>query len=387
MIIAAASVKARRRGPCRENRADARPSPKRLLALGRGMAKRAGVLARLPRPVALLLLALIGLASLWSLTTQPPPIKVAKKGGYTDVRLYHDIVAEMDKGQPYHQAAAAMQRLHHYPLKPFVTMRLPTLAEIVSLIGWSHLQWLAVALAFAAIFLWIVATENLLRWSERILVGLAVGWGSAMVSNQGLMALHEYWAGLFIAIALAGVVGWPRRWWAILLPAACGLFIRELTLPFLLLALAFSLYERQWKQVAAWSAVIAAFGIFMAIHAQEVAAAARPGDLPSPGWHAMQGFSAFLKAVIFTSVLAPLPLPLALLAAMLPLFGWLALPGRAGGFSCLLVAGYVVMISAFSRADTFYWGAVMLPWYFVGFALLPRAFWQLLAAIRGQRPA
>ena len=90
-----------------------------------------------------------------------------------------------------------------------------------------------------------------------------------------------------------------------------------------------------------------------------------------------------MKAVIFTSALQPLPLGLALLAAMLPLVGWLALPGRGGLFAILFSFGLVVMISAFSRADTFYWGAIMLPWYFVGYALLPRAFWQLQAAIRG----
>ena len=89
-----------------------------------------------------------------------------------------------------------------------------------------------------------------------------------------------------------------------------------------------------------------------------------------------------MKAVIFTSVLQPLPLGLALLAAMLPLVGWLALPGRSGLFCAVFVGGLVLMISAFSRPDTFYWGAIMLPWYFVGYALLPRAFWQLWGAIR-----
>jgi hypothetical protein len=35
------------------------------------------------------------------------------------------------------------------------------------------------------------------------------------------------------------------------------------------------------------------------------------------------------------------------------------------------VWGYALMIGLFSRADTFYWGAIMLPWYFVGY-VLPR---------------
>ena len=185
-----------------------------------------------------------------------------------------------------------------------------------------------------------------------------------------------------MALGLAAMVGAPRKWGLVLLPIAAGLFVRELVLPFVLLALVFAVAERQWRQVAGWLAVLAAFGVFMGFHAQEVAAQLRPGDITSPGWHAGQGFSAFLKAVIYTSVLQPLPLGLALLAAMLPMVGWLALPGRSGLFAVLFTGGLVVMISAFSRADTFYWGAIMLPWYFIGFALLPRALWQLQAAVR-----
>ena len=343
------------------------------------------MLARLPRPFAILAILLLVAASVWCLTTQPPPIRVAKKGGYTDVHLYQDITREIVAGKPYHQAAAEMQRLHHYPLKPFITMRLPTLAEMAALIGWRGVQFVAYGLAFAGIFLWVIALEGGSNWVERGLVALALGTGAAMVSNRGLMALHEYWGGLFIAIALAGVVGWPRKWWWQVLPIACGLAIRELTLPFALLGLGFAVVERQAKPAAAWAALIAAFALFLAWHAGQVQAQLQPHDITSAGWHAAQGFSAFLKAVVYTSSLGSLPRPLALLLAMLPLAGWLALPGRAGLFSIVLVAGYVVMISAFSRPDTFYWGAIMLPWYFVGWALLPRAAWQLTQAIRGKR--
>jgi len=346
--------------------------------------KERGVLARLPRPFAILVAMLLLAVSVWCLTASPPPIKIAKKGGYTDVHLYHDIAAAVQAGQPYHAAAAAMHRAHHYPLKPFFTMRLPTLSQMAAHFGWHGVQKIAFGLGFIAIFVWVIAVDGRLHWTEQVLIGGAMMLGVSMVFNEGLMALHEYWGGLFIGIALAGVVGWPRKWWAIALPIACGLAIRETVLPFALLALAFALYERRGKEAAGWLAVIAGFGVYMAIHAHLVAAQVLPGDIPSPGWHAMQGFSGFLKAVVFTSALQPLPLGLALLAATLPMFGWFALDGRAGVFSVLLWTGYAVMIGAFSRPDTFYWGAIMLPGYFVGFALLPRAFWQLSQAMLGK---
>ena len=346
------------------------------------------MLARLPRPVAILLALLLALACAWCLTTRPPPIKTAGKGGYTDVHLYHDIAASVATGKPYHRAAAELHRAHFYPLKPFVTMRPPALVWAAAHIGWAGLQRIAYGLVGIGIFAWVIAFAGVLDWTERVLVAVALGTGSAVVVDQGLLALHEYWVGWLTSIALAGVFGWPRKWLLILLPVAVALVIRELALPFALLALAVAICERRGREAAGWLALIVGFAVMMALHAQAVNAELRPGDLTSQGWHAGQGFSAFLKAVIYTSVLQDLPLPLALLAAMLPLVGWLAIPGRAGLFALLFVVGDAVMISAFSRADTFYWGAIMLPHYFVGFALLPRALWQLWQSARfepGQR--
>lgn len=343
------------------------------------------MLARLPRPLAILFTIAIAVLVAWCATNRPPPVKVAKKGGYTDVHLYHDIVAAMHR-EPYHQAAAEVQRAHFYPTHPFVTMRLPTLAEIDLHLGWGGAQKLAIALAAVALFLWLIATEHILHVWERVLVGIAVCCGAALVTNEGLLALHEYWGGLFIAIALAGVIGWPQKWWWIVLPIGCGLAIRELVLPFALLALVFALFSRRWGEAGAWVAVMAAFGGYLAWHAGLVHAQVRPGDRGSPGWHELQGLSGYLKAVAYSSTLQRFPMPVALTMAALPLFGWLALDGRAGVFSALLWAGYAVMIGVFSRADTFYWGAIVLPAYYIGFALLPRAVMQLVGAIRGRRP-
>ncbi|MDP9057044.1 MAG: hypothetical protein M3N34_06930 [Pseudomonadota bacterium] len=338
------------------------------------------------RPVAVLFTVLLLVMSIWCLTATPPPIKLAKKGGYTDVHLYHDIAAATARGEPYHQAAAEMQRAHHYPLKPFVTMRLPTLNWLAVHFGWRGVQRLAFCVLFAAIMAWVIALEDTLHWIERIGVAIALAAGGGSIVDVDILALHEYLSGLFLALALAGVFGWPQRWWLVLLPAAAALAIRELALPFVLLAANFAIYEKRGREFAGWAGLMLAFLVAMALHARAIAPLVHPHDLVSQGWTAAQGFSAFLKAVIFTSVLQPLPLGLALLAAMLPMVGWLALPGRSGLFAVLLLGGYAVMISLFSRPDTFYWGAIVLPTYFIGFPLLPRAFWQLSEAIRRSPP-
>lgn len=339
------------------------------------------MIARLSRPAAIILALIVAVVCAWCLTVQLLPLSAVQKGDYTDVRLYRDIAEAVAAGKPYYQAAAEIQRAHHYPLRPFVTVRQPTLAWWAATVGWNGVHITATIIALACLIGWILASRAHARPIERLGIALAVALGSGPLLSPAVLALHECLAGLCMTLALAGVWGWPRKWWWIMAPLAVGLAIRELVLPFVLLSLAFALAERRLREAMAWLALIALWAALMAWHAHLVAPLWHRGDEISQGWSALQGPAGFLRAVISTSVLAILPLPLALLAAFLPMIGWLALDGRAGRFSAILVAGYAMILSTFSRPDTFYWGALMLPWYFVGYALVPRALAQWFGAI------
>src|SRR3546814_12079814 len=52
-----------------------------------------------------------------------------------DHALYARIAQRVAAGESYYTAAAAEHRSGHYPLRPFVTVRLPTLAHIVPPLG------------------------------------------------------------------------------------------------------------------------------------------------------------------------------------------------------------------------------------------------------------
>lgn len=341
---------------------------------------------RQARIIAAVLIAIVVGLIAWCLTTTPPPITIAKKGGYTDVRLYHDIAVQVAKGRSFYTATAELHRAHHYPLKPFVAVRQPTEVVFAAHFGWVAVQYFCMGMLFVSTFLWVLGTEGKLHIVERIALLGAMGAGGGQVMQPNVLALQEYPAGQCICLALALWIGWPRKWWLPMIPVLLGLFIRELVLPFALLALAFAVVERQWRATAGWIAVLAIWGSFMAWHAAQVGAVLAPGDITSRGWHGLQGFSGFLKAEVFTSTLQPLPLGVALMLAALPLVGWASLRGRIGLFCNLLVWGYALMIGLFSRADTFYWGAIMLPWYFVGYVLLPRAVLRLYAMWNARWP-
>lgn len=293
-------------------------------------------------------------------------------GQYGDKHLYRDITAEVRSGTPYYRAAAELHRSHHYPLKPGITVRLPTLSWVAAQIGWQWLRACAFALLTLAAAVWFHALRGKGSLPAR-LAASALILGSAGMLTGDPMIIHERWAGLFLAVALALRIGWREAWPAALALVAAALAVRELALPFALLALAFAALERRWREALGWAGLIAAFAGGIALHLHLVAAELLPGDLTSQGWSAMGGPRTAISAIIDTSPLQYLPAWAAVPLAVLPLAGWFGLKGRARWFCLALFAGYALMFALFSRPDNFYWGAIVSPAWFVGLAFLPRA--------------
>lgn len=339
------------------------------------------MLARLPRPyalmVALLLLAALG----WCLAAPRQEITKAAPGHYTDMRLYRDIVQRMDQGESYYAAATAQQRAHDYPTKPFVTVRLPTLYWLASTIGWRPLGWIEIALLVANALIWPLAMRGPLTWAERMGVGLAVFIGGLACASPALTPMSETWCGLLIALAAAFSLWRKADWWLPVLCIAAALSIRELALPFALLSALLALLDGKRHELGAWLGLIAVFALGLVLHAQALAPHLMAGDLSSAGWSSGLGLRGLLQALIGTTVLHMLPRALAMALALLPLLGWLTLEWRTGKFVLLCLAGYALAIALFPRPDNFYWGFLLLPTWFAGLALVPRAVWQLGRAI------
>jgi hypothetical protein len=312
------------------------------------------------------------------------PIHTAPHGKYTDKRLYRDITAEVASGASYYAAATTLQRNHRYPVKPGFTVRLPTLALVAAVLGWGALKVGAFALLGAAMLAWFLALRGKVSLPERLAAAALIAANAGMLTGDP-MVIHERWAGLFLTLALAARLGGRENWVRVLVLAGAALAIRELALPFTLLALAFALWERRGREALGWAALIAVFAGLVALHLQLVAAQVRPGDLASQGWWALGGPKMALAAIVESSPLQYLPPPLAAVLAVLPLAGWLGLPGRHALFCLALFAGYALMIALFARPDNFYWGAMVQPAWFVGAAFLPRAAVRLARALHQKR--
>lgn len=345
------------------------------------------MLRSLNKVQAWLLIALVALACVWAARLVPVEAPApAQANGYSDVQLYHDIVSKMRGGTGYYQAATSLQRQHGFPTRPFVTVRPPTLAVMAATFGWASLQALLAVLLGLAALLWYREVKPSATPLETTAVALAIIAGGAMVSQRDLAAIHELWAGTLLAIAMVFRGG--KHWPLALAAAAAALAIREMALPFVLLASAFAVFERRRNEAIGWAALVLLFGIGMAFHAGAVHAAPLPTDLASEGWHEHRGASAVLFDLVDVSLLNRLINPLAYPLTLLALLGWSAAPLRQARFALLYFAGYALMLAVFARTQNFYWATVLLPVWFVGFAFLPRAARTLAhAALAGRKPA
>lgn len=318
-----------------------------------------------------LALIALGLAMAWAPAADRAPL--APDTG--DVALYQAIVANMQGGQDYYSSAVEEARERGYPLRPFMTVRLPTLAWTLNLLGQDWLQRLAIAaLAFTGIALWSLrfarARVAPLQFGVAV-IALLLGQCAALV--PGGAWLHEVWAGALIAISLA--LRTPERWALAVIVGACAVLFRELAAPYLVVMAVMALAERRYKEAGAWALALAVFAAALTAHAMAVGALVTPADRASPGWLALGGWSFVLNSaywslsVLHIGALAALLLPLALLG----------LTARPVDYRLtLIVFGYIAAFLIVGRSDTPYWGFIYAPLWPIGLVML----WPALAQCR-----
>lgn len=304
--------------------------------------------------------------------------------GHGDLALYSRIAERMAAGEGYYAAAMDEHRTSNYPTRPFVAVRLPTLAWLQAAIGVDGVRYAMMGLVAACLLALNMRLGALVSLPERAGALLLMLLGGAAVSVPLAGLIHELWAGLWLTLAL--LVYRPGKWGLALAAAAAAIAVRELAVPFVLLWLVFALAQRRWREAAAVAGLLALFGIGMGLHASAVEALRLPGDPASQGWDALSGFGLPLVALARLTGLLLLPLHIAAPLAILPLVGWLGLGGRLGLFAALWFAGLATMIALFARPENFYWAQLGLPAYGIGLAFVPRAVGELVAAGLGRGP-
>lgn len=324
------------------------------------------------RPGALvILLALVALIVIGINAGGQYRVKKLKPGGPNDATLYRTVIDAVHAGTPYYVAAAEAQRRGGYPLRPFVTTRLPTLATAMAVLPNEQVRrGVLGALQVAVVLAW---GWRLLREGVGTASALAgavlVATGVGVAAMPGAYPFHEAWAGLLIALSLA--LRRPGRWGASLALGLLAALTRELAAPYLLVMAVLAWRDGQRREALAWVAAIALVALALVAHAQAVAAVVLPGDLSSQGWLRAGGWPFVVRTARWNGLLIGQPqwmIALAAPPAMAALAFW---RGPLGERLALTVLGYAAAFMVVGRPENHNWGLLIAPLWPLGLLLAP----------------
>ncbi|MBX7481984.1 hypothetical protein K3174_05540 [Qipengyuania sp. 6D47A] len=300
-----------------------------------------------------------------------------------DLAFYDRVIDRIESGESYYDFIVEEQRARAYPVRPGLAVRLPTLAYIHAWLGEPGLIAMAIVLMGVTVWAWWKRLGDEPGGKRRQRIGAALMlMGGSLGLNRYYFVLHELWAGMLLALAFG--LHRPGRWGWPLAVAALALAIREHVLPFVLLMGAMAAWRRDWKEAAAWSALVIVFLLAIAWHFSLVVPQVLPSDPESPDWLVLRGMAGWLGNVVLSSNLRFLPHEIAGPMVVLMALGWAGWKSPAGTTGTLLYLGYALAFMLAGRANNFYWGAVVAPAMFIGLAFLPMALVSLVNAARGK---
>ena len=351
-------------------------------------ATRFAALSATAARVALALVALLLAATFLALDAPAPPAAthaVAERSeDHADVVLYESIVESVRHGGAYYPVAADALRAGNYPMRPFVTFRLPTLAVTQALLPpWANLAFLWTLVLVVAAAWYARLKPAFPRAPPRIVALVLLAGGLVMFVQPDLVAFHELWAGLLIALSLA--LRRPGRWVEAAALGLAAMLIRETAALYVVVMALLAFAEGQRREALGWCAALSVLAAAVAAHAHAVTQVVQPLDPASPGWAGLLGFGFFVQALTASTALTQLPLALAAPLVGLALVGWAAWREPLALRALTVLALYAALLGVAGRTDTFYWGFLVAPFLLVGLAFAPDAIRDLLAAARDTR--
>ena len=305
-----------------------------------------------------------------------------------DLALYDRAIERIRQGENYYSFIVAEHRLAHYPVKPGLAVRLPTLAYFDAWVGLPGQFAAAIALLIAVLLAWWRRLgEEPGGQRRRVLAIALLAVGASLGLNRDFFVLHELWAGMLLALSFAlhrvKSEQLPGKWGWSLAVAALALAIRELSLPYVLLMSAMALWRGDRREGLAWAGLALLFLAALAWHLQIISAQTLPSDPLSPSWLELRGLSGWVSNVALSSNIRSLPHWLAGPLVMLMVLGWASWRSAAGAFATLLYLGYGLAFMIAGRGDNYYWGFMVSPAMLIGLAFVPtglKSLWRAASA-------
>ena len=294
-----------------------------------------------------------------------------------DPALYRAEAERVHGGESYYDVLAEELPARGYPTRSVFNWRTPLPVWLIGVLP--HADWGKTLLGLLGLALVVVSFEAIARDGSvrRAIVGACLLTGPLLLAMQDdHFCMPVLWSGTLIGLSIAAY-GIHRPHLGVGLGLAAVLF-RELALPYALLMAAIALGHRRWRELAAWSAGLAAWLAFFGWHYVQVLPRIGPDAVAHEhGWVTLTGASFVLATVQMNAYLIVLPQWVAALyfvAAMLGLAGWNTPLGQRTGLAvCLLVAAFAVIGQPFNQ----YWGALVAPLLCFGVARAPASLREL----------
>jgi hypothetical protein len=298
-----------------------------------------------------------------------------------DLPLFEAIVERVRAGENYYDAAGREMRdpNRDYPTASPFNWRTPLLHGW--LLGKLPINWVHALLIAGAVATMLMAYGIVLGQGNRVMalasfVLLAGAFMSVLSGScylpgtDRLFFYTEMWSGMLIGLS---VCAYGHDWWRMgVVTGLLALFFRELALPYCVLCVALAWRAQRRGEMLMWLGGLTLYGLYLAMHAREVAVRAADSDVAAGAdWVQFGGMSFLLVTGQMNGFLATLPLwvtAVYLPLALLGLAGWLGPVGlRIGLAAGLYVAAFMVVGKPFNQ----YWGLVYAPLTIFGLVWCP----------------
>ena len=394
----------------------------------------ASAYAKLTPNQARLLLAGLAAALVISIGVTLSPLRSTRLGkpsqGEGDTGLYRAEIARVHAGEAYYQAAAKELVARGYPTQSVFNWRTPlpvwALGKLPDpALGKAILILLALALVVLGFewmsreedsrvgqararerrptnsadrwwagdrhggldppYDWRTANRFRLFFSAPLFVALLLAGTFFECTLDDQYVSAELWAGILLGLSMAAY-GLDRPYLAAALGVA-ALFVRELSLPYCLLAAALAWRQDRRRELLGWLAGLAAWALFFGLHALAVRNWTPAGALAHhEGWIQFGGLPFVISTMQMQTCLVLLPqwvTAIYFVAVLLGLAGW---QGKMGPRLGLTVSLYVAAFSVVGHDFNQYWGELIVPLACFGAARSVGALRDLFLAAAG-RPA
>ncbi|UVO39412.1 hypothetical protein KUL72_14175 [Bradyrhizobium arachidis] len=150
-----------------------------------------------------------------------------------------------------------------------------------------------------------------------------------------------------------------------LIGAIAALFIRELAAPYVVLCIAFAIYQKNTRELVGLALGLAGYFAYLLLHWIRVAHQLGANERTySEGWIQFGGVRFILQTAHFNGIFLLLPLWLTALILPAPLtglFAWLS-----GLRAALTVTTYLCFFAVAGKPFNYYWGALYAPVLILG---------------------